>query len=556
MPARVQRISRKRPSDRLPILLAAIGVGAILIASGVAAYSGQERDIQAAIAATRTASVPDTPTPTDTVTPTATNTPTVTLTPSHTPTGTLTPSSTPTATFTPTITNTPAPTPVPTREVSLNTGSYATPSTPPATEVLPPAPLIPVPEGVENILLLGSDKRPGDGGFRTDTIVVVSINKNEGTVNMLSLPRDMEVFVPGWTLTKINTVFSHGQASGWPGGGFGLLQETLLYNFGIQVGHYALVDLSGFQDIVDILGGVEVPVDCALQGYVLREPRQRREDFATYEEWVDYTANMANWMDYTLPVGVHRLDGYMALWYARFRYGTSDTDRAYRQQQVLRAIARQARDNGFLNIARVPELWREYKDLVETSMDIGNMLQFAPIAADLEGIEIASYVLSLDQLEGWPDPYLNQTGYLITDEAREFVTLAMQTQSQNYLINNTVRVEVRNGTSVDRLDEVAADRLTWNGIAATPTGFADPPSDGQTMIYDLTGRSKTSQLVAMQRFLRVRDDHVIVQPDPNRVFDYVVVLGSNYQSCTRAPQVAQPTLGPPPTATPEASATP
>ncbi len=540
-----QRRVYSQLSQRLPVLLFAIGIGVIFITSGIALRSGQLREVAAAMAATQTADAPDTstPTPTNTLpsTPTASSTPR----PTRTPTGTLPPSETPT------LTHTALPTPVPTREVSLNTGSYATPSTPPATAVPPPAPLIPVPDGVQNILLLGSDRRPDSGSFLTDTIIVVSINTKEGTVNMLSLPRDMSVYVPGYTVTKINTVFSRGLSNGHPGGGFGLMQETLLYNFGIYVGHYALVDLSGFQDIVDILGGIEVPVDCTLQGYVLKEPRLKRDDFATYEEWFAYTADDSNWELYTLPIGVHHLDGYMALWYARYRHGTSDFDRAYRQQQVLRAIFNRARSGGFLNLTRIPQLWREYNDLVETSMDIGNMLQLAPVALDLEGIEITSYVLTPDKLVAWQDPYLNQTAYAITDEALQFIQLAMQPPAQNYLASNRVTVEVRNGTNAPRLDEVAADRLLWNGIDATATGPADSPNYEKTVIYDFTGRPKSNQLITMQHLFHVADADVIVRPDPNRIFDYVVILGQNYKSCTRAPQAPQPTLEPPtPTPTP------
>jgi LCP family protein required for cell wall assembly len=298
----------RRLADRLPVLLAAIGVGAILIATGVAVRSGQDQRVEVAAGATLTAQVPPTVTLTPTLTPTPTDTPT------PTPTGTLRPTATFTPSLTPTATGTPLPSPVPTQKFSLDTGSYATPVATPATDVLPPADLIDVPPDVFNVLLLGSDKRPDTGGFLTDTVIVVTINVTEGTVNMISLPRDMEVYVPGWTLTKINRVFAHGQETGWPGGGFALMQQTLAYNFGIQVGHYALVDLTGFQGIVDALGGVEVPVDCSLQGYVLKPPRLKREDFSSEADWINYTGNDANWELYTLPVGVHKLDGYMALW--------------------------------------------------------------------------------------------------------------------------------------------------------------------------------------------------------------------------------------------------
>jgi len=525
--------------ERLPALLAGLGIGIVLIAAGVAIRARQVQAVEVAIGATQTALVPDTPTPTATLTATPSDTPTSTATPTRTPTGTLPPTDTPTLTFTP------SPTPVPPRRVSIDTGGYATPSTPPSTAIPTPVEPIPVPQGVINVVLLGSDKRPDDPGFRTDTIIIVSINTRENTVNMLSLPRDLMVYVPGWTMAKLNTAFQHGEAVGWPGGGFGLLQETLLYNLGITVSHYAFVDLSGFKEIVNILDGIDVPVDCALQGWRLRSPVREPEDFATYDEYVAYTADESNWEMYTLPVGVHRLDGYMALWYARYRLSSSDFDRAYRQQQVLRAIFTRVRTLGLLDVRTIGEMWRQYGDLVETDMGLGNLLQFAPIAANVDNVEISSYFLNSAQLVAWMDPQLQQSVYLPVPGAIEpLIAAAMQPPARNYLTANMVTVEVRNGTSLARLDEVAADRLIWAGMDATPTGFADRRDYPQTVIYDFTGRTKTSQLLMMQRLLRVADAQVIVQPDPNRAFDYLVILGQNYQSCTRNAGVVGPTPTP------------
>jgi LCP family protein required for cell wall assembly len=521
--------------NRLPVLLAAIGLGTVLIATGVAIRHGGADGRAVAEQATTAAPEPDAPIPTpsaepsgDTPDPVDTATPTPDGEATQPPTATL-----PAPTAEETLDEASLPTPVPTRAIPLNTGSYAGPSEPSGTAVPSPAALLPVPDGVTNILLMGNDKRADDPGLRTDTIMIVSINTKEGTVNMLSLPRDLLVYVPGWKMSRINTVYAHGESTGWPGGGFGLMQEMLLYNFGIYVGHYAMIDLSGFQDVVDVLGGIEVPVDCAMQGYVLREPRMRAEDFATYEEWADYTGDESNWEIYTLPVGVHELDGYMALWYARWRKGLDDFDRAYRQQQVLRAIVDRARESGFLNVARIPQLWREYNDLVQTSMGMRNLIDLAPVAADLEGVEIHSYVVTRSVLISWDDPETPNVDYYQLPD-----TEAMQALAQNYVINNTVTVEVRNGTSAERLDEVAASTLIWHGIDATPTGYADGQTYDQTVIYDYTGREKTSQLQLMQAELRVSDANVIVEPNPSRAFDYVVVLGQNYRTCTRRPDQA------------------
>ena len=116
-----------------------------------------------------------------------------------------------------------------------------------------------------NILLLGNDGEITEDGFlRTDTMIVVSINRTAGTVAMLSLPRDIYVYMPGWTMQRLNLAYIHGEAGGWPGGGFGLLRQTLLYNFGINVHYYAMVNLTGFKAIVEAVGGLHLAVASAI----------------------------------------------------------------------------------------------------------------------------------------------------------------------------------------------------------------------------------------------------------------------------------------------------
>jgi LCP family protein required for cell wall assembly len=453
---------------RLPILIVAIGVGVLLIASGMATFASQEKAVAIAIASTETAMAP-TATATLTVTPSLT--PTITLTPTNTPTGTLLP------TFTPTLTFTPSPTPVPPKPPKPNSEGYATPAETPPTAIPTPVQPVPVPDGVVNIMLLGSDRREGTGGYRTDTIVVVSINRKAGTVNMLSLPRDLYVYIPGWKMERINSADGHGASVGWQGGGPGLLKDTLLYNFGITVHYYARVEFNNFKEIVNIIGGIDVPVDCALQGWVLKAPRKERSDFSSYDDYVAYTdPESGNWEPYTLPVGVHHLDGYMALWYARLRKGIeegksyTDYDRARRQQQVLRAILNQSKSLGL--ITRVPELWTQYNDLIETDMGLGNMLQLAPIAADIDNSKINSYILTPDLLIAWTVPTDGASVSLPSPGAVEqLVAIAMQPPSENYLVANTVKVEVRNGAQTERLDEVAADRIIREGgMLVVPTG--------------------------------------------------------------------------------------
>ena len=532
-------IPNGNPPGRIPVLSVAIGIGLLLVTGGVAMRVQQDQAVAVAYAGTTTALAPTlTPsvTPTETLTPTPSDTPTPTDTPTRTPTGTLTPSATPTDT------QTPSPTPVPAGTVRIQT------STPdPNSTLVVPTPVAPVgvPDDVENILLLGSDRRPELHEINlTDTIIVVSINRKEGTVNMLSIPRDLYVYAPGWDMVKINTVYGHGEGVGWPGGGPGLLKETLLYNFGITIHHYSLVDLGGFRKIVDTIGGIDVPVSCNYTGYRLIPPAKNPDDFPSYEDWVNYTdPESGNWEVYTLPVGVHHFDGYEALWYARFRKGSSDFDRAVRQQQVLRAMLVQARSQGLLNVVRIPELWNQYNDLVKTDMGLGNMLDYLPIATDIQPDMIASYNITDLIVAFTPQTgnFAGLDGFVLNpdnpDGIAQRIQVAMGPPAQTVLQLQSP-VEIRNATDHKGLDQIAADQLASRfSMNAIPTG---PSAEGyieKTTIYDYTGKQKSTQLIQIQRTLKVADANVVVQPDPNRTVDYVVVLGEDYynqlQQCLR-----------------------
>src|SRR5215510_13101075 len=122
-----------------------------------------------------------------------------------------------------------------------------------------------------NFLLIGSDRRPG-GSFRTDTMVIAILRPNEGQVSLISIPRDLWVYIPDWENQRINTAYQHRISVGYPGGGPGLLKDTIQYNLGIRIDHTALVEFDGFRKIVDTLGGVDVPVSCPYTDWRLIDP--------------------------------------------------------------------------------------------------------------------------------------------------------------------------------------------------------------------------------------------------------------------------------------------
>ena len=234
------------------------------------------------------------------------------------------------------------------------------------------------PEGTINILLLGMDRLSGETVARTDVIVIASIFPEVPGVNLLSVPRDYYAWIPGWGLDKINTAYSRAGKIGYPGGGPALIRATIAYNFGIPIHYYAMVDFTGYRQVVDAVGGVDVVVECPFHD--------------TYPDPESPTGQT----DIDLEPGVHHLDGKFALWYVRSRWNTSDFDRHRRQQQVLLGVLQQARSAGML--LRIPELWQLYQDYVETDLGLPELLYLGTVALRLDERDVHSYFIRGSQL--------------------------------------------------------------------------------------------------------------------------------------------------------------
>lgn len=427
------------------------------------------------------------------------------------------PTHAPDATTTSTPQGTPTATP-PFRELAGgDLRVYSTPPRPLVTPIPPAAAPIAAPRHVTTVLLLGSDQRPERRGNATDTIILVAVNRSTNTANMLSIPRDTYVYIPGWTMDRVNTALVRGDITGWPGGGIDLLRETLLYNFGVTVDYYARVDLNGFERIVDTVDGIDVPVDCALTDWRLISPELDIND-------------ENNWEQYTLGVGVHHMDGDLALWYARARRSTSDFDRNRRQQQVLRALWQKSRTIDL--VADLPTLWEQSTEIVETDMQLVDAVEMLPVALDMDSGGVRGRNLS-EVLTGWQTPDTHASVQLpdLEQAPRLFEWLYLE-PAVYAVAQEASTIEVLNGTANDDWDVVAADRLGWEGlvaIAAGPTGDGDQE---RTQIFDYTGQVKGTSAAVLARILNVPPEDVIVQPDPARDVDFRVVLGYNYHSCT------------------------
>lgn len=228
-------------------------------------------------------------------------------------------------------------------------------------------------EGVAKILLLGSDWRPSSG-FRTDVIMVVSINRRTGATSVVSFPRDLYVTLPGYRQERINVA----QALG----GFELTQSTFQYNFGFMPDYYVMTNFQGFKNIIDSLGGITVNAS--------------RELYDSCDlSWQDGAGKCS------VGPGEVQMDGETALWYVRSRYSSSDFDRTRRAQEVIKATF--VKMMSLNAISKIPDLYGAFKSNVETNIPLDVIISLARFAPGLisNTDQIKQYAIGSQDVWAW-----------------------------------------------------------------------------------------------------------------------------------------------------------
>ncbi len=390
----------------------------------------------------------------------------------------------------------------------------------------PPLPVIKLPEGTINIALLGVDKRPTRSFANTDVIIIASINPDVPSVVMLSIPRDTPAYMPGFGTSKINTAFARGGPT--------LFKETILYNFGIQIDYFAMVNFEGVVRGVDTLGGVDIVATCPIHHVFPRDPyymggayvAQDYVDTFTGEVWKRGTK--APTLEINIPkAGVYTFNGLQALAYVRARYGIpgGDIDRGRREQRLVRALFAKAKQINIL--PKIPSLLDQYQKHIQTDMALETILYFASIAHRFNNAIIRSRFLDwggangavgADGLVALPSPsdryrYLQKT-----------LTIAL-----NQRPNDGIPIEIWNGTSDPGFGAAAADRLAELGFRIVDLRAADRLYD-KTIIYDRTISSKGSAVPLLLRTFNLTKGNVVADPTPDGP-RYRIIIGPDFNPC-------------------------
>lgn len=218
--------------------------------------------------------------------------------------------------------------------------------------------------GVLNILLLGTDNRKDDNvtSARTDSMMIISLNKKTEQVTMTSILRDSYVTIPGHGSNRLNAAYSFG--------GPELLMDTLQANYGINVSKYAQVDFQAFKSVIKALGGVTVEL--------------------TQAEITYLNQKKPNHDNSNLCVGECKLDATQALTHARNRHVGTDFERTRRQRDIISAILKEMKNASMGKLMSVANSVLPY---ITTNISKGEILATLRHAKKYMKYDISSYSL-------------------------------------------------------------------------------------------------------------------------------------------------------------------
>lgn len=252
-----------------------------------------------------------------------------------------------------------------------------------------------------HVMIMGVDRRSDDAG-RSDTLMVATINKDQGKGEILSLPRDTRVKIEKNGYDKINHAYAFG--------GHELTRKTVESLLGVPMDYYVLIDIKAFERIIDALDGIDIDV----------EKRMYYED-----PWDDNGGLVID-----LYPGMQHMTGEKAIQYVRFRDGEGDIGRINRQQHFIRAVMEKMLHPSVL--PKLPKLMEEIRSAVETDMPLTEMIALAKLLP-----EMREHGLNSDMLPGKP-AYLEDVSYWLPDimQIRQLIAAQMECLLEGKALSN------------------------------------------------------------------------------------------------------------------------
>lgn len=218
-----------------------------------------------------------------------------------------------------------------------------------------------LPDNVINILLIGIDSRSEnleESNQHGDVQIIVSINKDDGSIKLTSVLRDLYVTIPGYkSKNRINVAYQRG--------GGELAMRTINHNFDMNIEHYIVINFFGLASIIDSLGGMDIELTKqeagAINAYIKKNPPRYDNQGDDYERIPLEKVN-----------GVQHLDGIQAVMYARLRSIDNDFARSARQRNLLELLLKKVTEGG-MDFNKLFGLLETCLPYAKTNMSLSDM---------------------------------------------------------------------------------------------------------------------------------------------------------------------------------------
>jgi len=380
-----------------------------------------------------------------------------------------------------------------------------------------------------NVLLFGSGGVNHPGGLLTDSIMILSVRPSDNKAALISVPRDLWVKMPSGEEGKINSVLSIGYNSYLSKNctrkkndlcrnealiaGTRYESDLISSLFDIPIHYYISSDFSGFEKLIDQLGGVDVTVEKDI--YDPEYPDEAMEEFSPFY----------------IKSGQKHLDGKTALKYARSRHGTAggDFDRAARQQQILTAMKDKAIKSGMIaNPKKILDMIDTLGNSVRTNLTMPEMKVFLSIAEKIDRNNINSKVLSTGK-----DGYLESSSegtYRLLPKGGNYTKInSMIKNIFNGSEESAAKVEIYNSSGVPGVALSLSKELAKSNEIDVVSVLNSKPTLEKTIIYDYTNGSKKKALNDLSGILKAK----ILQGEAdkqNSASEIAVYLGKDYNT--------------------------
>ncbi len=339
--------------------------------------------------------------------------------------------------------------------------------------------------------------------------MVVSIDPREKNVAMLSIPRDLYVYIPDYGYNKINVAYAFGEERKTNGDGAALSKEVIGQILDIPIHYYVRLDFEGFRKVIDILGGVTVKVEKNIYDY-------------------QYPNDRGGYDPFTIKAGTYNMDGDLALRYARSRKSSSDFDRAKRQQQILVAVKEKALTlDILLNPAKITSLINTLGAHVRTDLQVWEMERLRDLAREIDSTKVKSEVLD-NSRHGLL--YATHVGgmYVLRPIGNNFTKIkqfAHELFTDSYIKQEAAKIALQNGTFRNNIATNLGKILKSYGYDITSVSRAEKKNYKKTIIYDYSGGKKIYTVTFLARRL---DAQVVRAYKKDQDIDLKIILGEDY----------------------------